>query len=376
VTACPTSTALNRADTSGLLPRGPQERRVAWSRDALAVGGLCLALAALVDLVIRHEHGITGDEPFYEAMARHPGGPHNFPYAYRVVVPWIVHVLPFSHVTSFTITGLLAIGIAAAALYELLRDFRVPGRLSTGLVVGFALSPTLSVVIVRHFRSIDPASVLVMVLGCLFIVRRQRLALWATLVIGTGVRESTVFLIPFAYAVWAQRPIDRDALRDVALTCIVPLAVYVLLRASIDAVGKQYIPGYSGPFLRARLDFIKSAFQGNTPHLELRRLAIAYGPVWLAAPFALRRSSFARRGLVLVALCVASMTYAYDWGRIIFLAAPVFFVAAGVVLIGRRRLAIATVVALLAVDFGYGLYLQNYGVAHGLDNTVRHIPVY
>jgi hypothetical protein len=366
----------DHADDPGAPGTRPAARRVAWSRDALAVGGLCLALAALVDLVIRHEHGITGDEPFYEAMARHPGGPHNFPYAYRVVVPWVVHVLPFSQLVSFTVIGLLAIGVAGAAMYELLRDFQVPSRLTAGLVVGFALSPTLSVVIVRHFRSIDPASILVMVLGCLFVVRRQRMALWATLVIGTGVRESTVFLIPFAYAVWAQRPIDRAALRDVALTCIVPLAVYVLLRTSIDAVGKQYIPGYSGPFITARLDFIKSAFQGNTPTLELRRLAVAYGPVWLIAPLALRDSSFARRGLVLVALCVASMTYAYDWGRIIFLAAPVFFVATGVALTGRRRLAIATVVALLAVDVGYGVYLQAYGVTHGLDETAQHIPVY
>ena len=374
--ARPKPTASDRAAILDAVGSLPEERRVAWSREALAVGSLCLALAALVDVVIRHERGITGDEPFYQAMARHPGGPHNFPYAYRVVVPWLVHVLPFSYLVSFTIIGLLAIGIASAALYELLGDFDVPRRLRAGLVVGFALSPTLSVVIVRHFRSIDPASVLIMVLGCLFIVRRQRLALLATLVIGTGVRESTVFLIPFAYAVWAQRPVDREALRDVALTCILPLVVYVLLRVSIDAVGKQYIPGYSGPFITARWDFIKSAFQGSTPKLELRRLAVAYGPVWLIAPLALRDSRLARRGLVLVALCVVSMTYAYDWGRIIFLAAPVFFVAAGVALTGRRRLAIATVVALLAMDAGYGIYLQAYGVTHGLDETSQHIPVY
>lgn len=351
-------------------------RRATWSRYSVAVGVLCLSLSGLVDLVIRHERGITGDEPFYIAMANHPGGPHNFPYAYRVVVPWLVHVLPFAHVTSFTIIALLAIGAAAAAMQELLGDFGVPRMVAAGLVVGFALSPTLLVVLVRHCRSIDPASVLVMVLGCLFIVRRQRAALLVTLVIGTGVRESTEFLIPFAYVVWARRPIDTDALRDVAITCILPAITYVLLRTQIDAVGKQYIPGYSGPFLTARWDFIRSAFEGNTPSLELRRLAETYGPVWLVAPLALRDSSFVRRSLVLVALCVASMTYAYDWGRIIFLAAPVFFVATGIALIGRRRLAIATVVALLAVDVGYGIYLQAYGVQHGLDQTVSSVPVY
>jgi len=71
------------------------------------------------------------------------------------------------------------------------------------------------------------------------------------------------------------------------------------------------------------------------------------------------------------------MTYAYDWGRIIFLAAPVFYVASGHVLRGRRRLAVAVVALLLAVDIGYGIYLQAYGVKHGLDTTVsRRIPVY
>jgi hypothetical protein len=356
-------------------PRRPRHRR-SLSPSALAVGGLCLIVLALTDLVIAHERGVTGDGQFYERMATHPGGPHNFPYAYRIAVPWLVHVLPFSHVVSFTGIAFLAIAVSGAALYELLDDFHVGSALAVGLVMGFVLSPTLLVVLVRHSRSIDPASILVMMLGCLFIVRRQRLAFAVTLLIGMAVRESSLFLIPFAYAIWAQRPVDREALRDVALTCLLPLVAYIVIRTSIDAVGKQYIPGYSGSFLQARLDFIRSAFSGGTAGVELRRLAYTYGPIWLIAPLALRDSGFARRGLVLVALCVASMTYAYDWGRIIFLAAPVFYVAGGLVLRNRHRLATAGVVALLAVDIGYGIYLQAYGVTHGLDETSQRIPVF
>jgi len=70
---------------------------------------------------------------------------------------------------------------------------------------------------------------------------------------------------------------------------------------------------------------------------------------------------------VLVALCVVSMTFALDWGRVIFLAAPVFYIAAGHVIKDRRRLAIATVTLLLAMDLGYAIYMQAYGVKHGLD---------
>jgi hypothetical protein len=344
---------------------------------AAGVGVLCLGLVALVDAVIRHESRLTGDEPYYERMASHPGGPHTFPYAYRIAVPWLVHALPFSHAASFTLLAWLAIAASAGALYALLMEFDIDPRLALGLTVGFALSPTFLVVLVRHGRDIDPASVLVLILGCLFIVRRQRVALAITILLGVTVRESSLFLIPLAYAVWAERVFDRDALRDTLLTGVLPVVTYVVLRTSIDALGSRLQPGYSGPFLTARWDMVRGGLSRRAAPIELRRLAYAFGPLWLVAPFALRDMRFARRGLVLVALCLASMTFAFDWGRIIFLAAPVFYVAAAHVLRHRRRLAVATVVTLLALDVGYGIYLQAYGVKHGLDSSVsRGIPVY
>jgi hypothetical protein len=63
------------------------------------------------------------------------------------------------------------------------------------------------------------------------------------------------------------------------------------------------------------------------------------------------------------------MTFALDWGRAIFFAAPVFFVAAAVVVNHRRRLTAALLVGLLALDLGYGVYMQVHGVKHGIDTT-------
>lgn len=343
---------------------------------AVGVGLLCLVVLGLIDLVIRHERGMSGDEPFYVRMAAHPGGPHNFPYAYRVGVPWLVHVLPFSHSVSFTALALLATAASAAAVYALLERFGAGGRLGTALSLGYALSPTLLAVLVRHGRSIDPASMLVMALGCLFIADRRRLALGITMLAGVTIRESALFLIPLAYAVWARRLIDRRALVDVAAVAIVPALVYVWIRITIATAGRVYIPGYSGPFLDARFDLVGQALRAGTWEVELRRLAYTYGPLWMVAPFALRNLRFARAGLVLAALCAAAMTFAFDWGRIAFLAAPVVYAAAAWVVRDRRPLALATVIALLAVDVGYGVYLQAAGTQH-LDNDVGHgIPVY
>lgn len=330
---------------------------------AIAVGLLCLAATLLADALLKHESGIRGDDPYYERMATHPGGPHTFPYAYRVAVPWLVHVLPFSHTFSFTMLACVSLAATGAVLFTLLRMFDVGPRLSVALAVGLVLSPAALVVILRHGRNVDPESLLVLTVGTLFILRRQKLALGITMLIGVAVRESSLFLIPFAYAVWAQRPIDRQALKDVAIVSALPAILYLFMRTSIDARGKQW----PGTFVTARWHVIKEALGGGGWKPEARRLAYTFGPIWLLAPIALLTLKFARQSLVLVVLCIISMTFALDWGRVIFLAAPVFYIAAGHVIKDRRRLAIATVVVLFAMDIGYAVYMQAYGVTHGLD---------
>ncbi len=348
-----------------------------WAR-AVLVGLLALAVAAAVDAVMTHEVGLSGDEPYYSRIAAHPAGPHNFPYAFRVGVPYLVHVLPFSQAFSWRLVALVAIGGAAGAMFALLREFDVPVWLATWLAVGFAVSPPLLVVLLRNGREVDPAAILVITLGTLFIVRRARLALAVTLLAAATVHESCLFLIPLAYAIWARRPLDGEALRDVALVSALPLALYIYLRTSIVAVGESFQPGYNGPFFTERVDVLRDALGSGGWHGELRRMAIVYGPLWLVAPFALPRLRFARRGLALVVLCAASLTFALDWGRVAFFAAPVIYVSAAYVLRDRRRLAMLCVAGLLAVDLGYAVYMQVHGVRHGLDSAAPPArgPVY
>jgi hypothetical protein len=333
------------------------------------VGALCLAVAIVLNALLRHQVGFSGDEPYYSRIAAHPGGPHNFPYAFRVGLPYLVHILPFAQSFSWQALALVCAGAAGGALFALLRAFDVGDHLALGLAVGMTVSPPLLVVFLRNGREVDAAAILVLMLGTYFIVRRHRVALAVTLLVGATIHEACLFLIPLAYAVWAQRPLDRVAARDLALVAALPIIGYIYLRASIVAVGERYQPGYQGPFLTARVDVLKAALQHGGWHQELRRMALSYGPLWLAAPWAVFTLRFARRGLVLVALCMGAMTFALDWGRMIFFAAPVIYVAAAHTLRHRRRLAIATVVALLAMDAGYAIYMQVHGVRSGLDSN-------
>jgi hypothetical protein len=280
-----------------------------------------------------------------------------------------VHVLPFSDSFSWQAIALLCAAGAAGALYALLRRFDVGVWLAVSLAAGFCVSPPLLVVFLRNGLMVDPAAICVITFGCLFIVERRRVALAITLMVGATVHESCMFLIPLTYAVWAQRVIDWRALRDTAATCLIPLALYVYIRASIAAVGQAYQPGYTGAFVPARVSVLRQGLQHGGWKTEARRIFLDYGLLWIAAPLALRRLRFARRGLVLVALCAASMTFALDWGRALFFAAPVIYVAAAFTVRDRRRLAALAVASLLALDIGYAAYMQIHGVKYGLDST-------
>src|ERR1700753_19078 len=110
-------------------------------------GVLCLGLAGIAYAALPHERGMSGDEPFYSVMATHPGATHSFPYAYRIAVPWLVHLLPVSQTVSFQLQALVCIGVSGALLYLLLMDFSIPRGPALLLVLGLAISPNLLVVL-------------------------------------------------------------------------------------------------------------------------------------------------------------------------------------------------------------------------------------
>ena len=66
------------------------------------------------------------------------------------------------------------------------------------------------------------------------------------------------------------------------------------------------------------------------------------------------------------------MTGNADWGRIVFLALPVVVVGAAWVLNSRPRLAIATVVAFMTMNFGYVVYMEDLGGAQ--DGIIDAAP--
>jgi hypothetical protein len=181
------------------------------------------------------------------------------------------------------------------------------------------------------------------------------------------VRETTLFLIPFAYLMWAQRPLDTPALRRVALVSTPALAGYAALRWTLPTIGRERVLGYDKGLIAGRREVLDAA--ADQAWEQVRRVASAFGPLWLTLPFAVRGMRFARAGLVVVGLTAASCLFALDWGRILFLAAPVVYVAGGWVMERHRAAAVAVLVTFAAMNVGYAVHMDRSGVVDGIDHT-------
>jgi hypothetical protein len=338
-----------------------------WLEGGL-VAAVALPLLLLMDAYVRDSPEPRNDELIYELMARQPFDPHTFPFAHRFAVPTLVHVLPFDHTFSFSVLAWLSTALCGALVYVLLRRFEIDKRLAFALGICIALSPTLFVVSLREGRNVDPESVLVMLAGAIAIFDRRPVVFGAIVLVGCTVREAALFLVPFAYAVWAERLWDPRAAKRTLLAAAPAVAAYVAVRLAVPSLYRERVLGYDS-LLGGRLEVLERA--AEQPRTILRRIGIAFGPLWLAAPFALRDLPWARRGLVLVAACAVGMTFALDWGRIVFLAAPVIVVAAARVLNMRSRLALAAVLAFLAMNVGYAVYMEDFG---GAQDGIIDVP--
>ncbi len=340
-----------------------------------AVVGLAGAIAlGVLSAPIRKEGTPRGDDLIYEDIARHPFAVHTFPFGFRLGLPLAVHWLPLDHTVSFTALALLAAGGAAAFAYLLMCELGGEERVAIALALAMSVSPPFLIVALRHGRNPDIATVFFMMAATYFVVRRQRWQLAVTLLLGTVVREAVLFVVPLAYALWAVRPLDRRAALDSFAVAVPAVAAYAAIRLSVSTVGETQVPGYAGSLIAERFTVIKlglqSAFQ------EARRMFTVYGPLWLLAPLALRDMRFARRGLVLVALALASMTFALDWGRMILLAAPIFYPASAYVLARHPSWARPVLAAFLLLAIVYAVYMDVSGVKSGIiDNPPPPYPV-
>jgi hypothetical protein len=342
----------------------PGRRRPPLWAQAVCLGLLGAVALALLGALSKHETVPRGDDLIYQRIAEHPFATHTFPFAYRIGLPWLVHVLPFGYTTSFELLAWIGAGGAAGFAFVLMHRLGTPRGLAAALAFALAISPPMLVVVLREGRNTDALTMLFMMAATLFVFERRLALLAITLLLGTLFREAAAFVIPLAYVVWAERVWDLKAARNTLLVGAPALLALLGLHIFIPTVGEATVPGYGGSLIGQRFDVLESGLKSFST--EARRMLTIFGPLWIAAPIALASSRFARRSLVLVGCALISMTFALDWGRMIFLAAPAFYPAGAYTLTKHPRWRIPALAVFAILIVGYAIHMDRSGVQHGI----------
>jgi hypothetical protein len=330
----------------------PPLGRPAWLAQELVYEFLLVSLgaAAVVALLAVRVELLTPSNPIfaepgwdhhaYIAMAE--DGPFEFhlaPFGWRVLVPSLAALLPFSTSASFFLIAYVSVVGTTVATYYL--GLHAGGSRAWGVVAALmfiALGWAAKFALIDYWLP-DAAAFLAVSLAVLFAVRRQPLAFAVTLLLGVGAKEAVLFAAPLWYTLGAKRAVDWQLARETVLVALPAVVVLLTLRVLIDARNddlgyaatlpghlqdfRTYIPGYN------YLDLLRDIGWEHRAHDRTRETILLYTTgTWtvpllaLAAIGAVRNPVLALRLAPFLALVYGQLLFALNIERLLVFGFP------------------------------------------------------
>ena len=306
--------------TKGTMARVPTPSRVAAqlllkqikARVLYAVTLACtLSLAMIIP-----RRPICGDALVYVRIAIQPTRFTAAPWGYRLLTPWLIHLLPLPILTGFFVVTVAGLGIAATAIGLICSSIRLSLRSSLIAPILFLLSYA-GVYNLHNFALID-ALAYVGTTFCLLFLVNNSLHLAALCILVTTIdKEWGIFLIPMLIlAIWKQR--DRGTkilLAPITTGCLAPLGYYLAVRHWPGFGDQAYNHYYTLSLVRQMLMLHQSDIVVTLLDANLL--------FWILAPLGWRTlpPSF-RVSLWIVPIALAQLLFATDGTRMLAYSYP------------------------------------------------------
>jgi hypothetical protein len=311
----------------------------------LLAGAVVLARHRLAqDPHLRHDRFTLPafDAYAYMAMADHPAFFTVAPWGYRVLTPWLVHILPVANAArGFRYVTLCGLTLAGGLLFLFLRRLgHGPGAALAG-VVAFGLSPPVGEAIRNRFLA-EPLGIVLVLAFLLALEAGAGLAVLFLLAVLTALCKEGLLAVvtPLVFFALREREGTRRALVDFAVVSVPAIAV---------AVG---LPAWWTPHLPPSLPRVEPWVAAKAALLAWRDWAapvLLAGLTPLAVLGALRPQArpllrrYAYLPAVTFAAALAAATYAGEGG-------PGHFFAADVPRLLLYALPVVIALALVALD--------------------------
>ena len=260
---------------------------------------------------------VTGDGPFYLALASQPGEPTAPPFTYRVLTPWLVRLTGLDAYWGFALVSIVGLAVAGVLLWAVVLRDRTPRHawLALGL---FVFSPAAIYYLADDYR-VEPVA-FAFLAGVLLLLQRERVT-WAAIVCVLGLldKETVLFAAPIVLLL----AVRARAWAAVAVVLAGAPALYLVIhRTNLIAHGAGREFPYFGP---DNLDAVFRHQQGGVLIALLIALVVGFGPLAVAAKLGWRTAGSLLRLWALLLIPIAlSTVIAGDWIRMLACAAVVF----------------------------------------------------
>jgi hypothetical protein len=300
-------------------------------------------LAGLLPALADQHQATTGDGRFYVRMAEHPGTFADPTLGYRIMMPWLVSVLPGSTELGFEIVTVLSLALTAAMLFALLR--RTQGDEAAWWGVVFFLVSGTVVRAIRDPYLVDALAFAFLIGAFTLAFARRWLSLAVALAGGVLAKETVLFVLPPSLLLGLRRG-PRARLWRLAVVVAAPISVYLLIHRTSLVFSKRGHHSYLAdiphviPYEREKVGLVRAPIQA---------VLYSFGPLWLAVAAGYRHLESRWRATFpyLPLAVVGSLAVAGDWPRLLGYAFPIVIAAAAALPISNtRRTVLATTVLL------------------------------
>jgi len=266
------------------------------------------------------------------------------PFAYRVLVPGIVGLLPLPPMQGYFVVTFLATFGTLGFLYRLFREVGISHGSSVITVVLAGFSYPLAFYLGRWWR-IDPMANLLFVIAFLLIVRKKLYLASVIIAVGVLAKETMMILVPILF-VSALRPNGEKILNKwlrAGLFCIPSVLILLSLRMAIPP--SEGIFNIQGPM--DYLELLQMIWTYNVDNLGFlarisRELLRSFGFFWSMALLGISMRNSAGKeatlySLYLIAAGFALCLIASDWSRMLGTAFPGVFILVSCFVEGMKR---------------------------------------
>ena len=241
------------------------------------------------------------------------------PFVYRIAMPWLAGVLPFSIPTSFLILNSISLFLLSIVFYLFLIEYKTDENLALVVTIFFQLNRYFFQFLGWNFFQLSDTLSLTFLFYSFILLRNKNfIGLFFIMVFGVLVKEYMLIFIPAGFALIFERGLNKKEVINFSIISIASFLTFWGIRKIIPTEGGESL------FIQYTTQLVFY----SKPILLIKRFIITFSPFGLL-PFLFYKDLFyflnKNKHLFIYSLTVIVLSFFGESERLMAPLAPIYF---------------------------------------------------